>query len=405
MKDLKAFRASCGAVIGVPDSAVRGLAQKIGAVKALGMLVLFMAAALAPLAVPTAASALSIGEGNNATGIAYEGYDHTLIFRWQTYGASGWDKEGVAGKYTTYSSPAIAETSSSTVIAYEGSDHSLIFRWQAYGSSTWNREVVAGSHSAYSAPSMAEGNNANGIAVEGPDHSLDFYWQTYGAVQWNEEVVAGPGSANSAPSVAEVGGNIVAIGQTTYHYNDIYVEGPDHSLVDWWQGASGGPWRQLGIAGNGTTYSAPAVVEINETSFLGTPAYDSMVAYEGPSNSLQYYWEAAGSGSGSETVAGPGTTFSGPSIATGNNSTSIAAEGSDHSLAFYWQTLDTSSWNQESVASSSSTFSNPSIAEGNNSTSIIAQGLDHSLDFYWQEYGGATGWNLETAAGNGTTYA
>jgi hypothetical protein len=85
---------------------------------------------------------------------------------------------------------------------------------------------------------------------------------------------------------------------------------------------------------------------------------NSMVAYEGPGNSLLYYWEDSNQGSGTETVAGPGTTFSAPAIGLGNNSTGITAEGPEHSLEFYWQT-----------------------------------------------YGGSSGWNEEPAAGNWTTYA
>jgi hypothetical protein len=361
------------------------------------MLVVLFAAILAPLAAVTAASAVSIGEGNNSTGIAYEGYDHTLIFRWQTYGTSGWNKEGVAGKYTTYSSPAVAETSSSTVIAYEGYGHSLIFRWQAYGSSTWNREVVAGKNNAYSAPSIGEGNNSNGIAVEGPDHSLDYYWQTYGATQWNEEVVAGSGTTYSVPAVANDSGGIFGYGET-----DIYVEGAGHTLIDWNQTWGSGGWTQEKDAGTGTTYSAPSVIESGGATFFGDDFYLE-VAYEGPSNSLQLYWHGTGN-NGSETVAGAGTTYSAPSIGAGNNSAGVTAEGPSHSLDFYWQSFGNSGWNQESVNSSNSTYSAPSIGEGNNSTGITVEGHDHTLDFYWQTYGGSSGWNQETAAGNWTTY-
>jgi len=320
-----------------------------------------------------------------------------LIFRWQTYGASGWNKEGVAGKWTTYSSPAIAETSNSTVITYEGSGHSLIFRWQAYGSSIWNREVVAGKHNAYSAPSIAAGDIGNAIAVEGPNHSLDFYWQAHGAVQWTEEVVAGSGTTYSAPSLAQVSGVPGASGDVS----DIFVEGPNHSLIDWNQNdyLAGGAWYENVIAGDNTTFSAPSGIDITESDYV------LEVAYQGLNNSLKYSWAVAGTPSSSETVAGPGTTFSAPSLALGNNSTSIAAQGPNHSLEFYWQTIGGTVWGQESVNGSNSTYSAPSIGEGNNSTGITVEGHDHTLDFYWQTYGGSTGWNPEAAAGNWTTYA
>ncbi len=163
--------------------------------------------------------------------------------------------------------------------------------------------------------------------------------------------------------------------------NDIYVVGPDHSLIDWDQGLSSGAWLSVAIGGNGKAFSAPSAVDSDETPFLAED-YNTQVAYEGPGNSLLYYWKAH-NGSGTETVGGPGTTFSAPTIATGNNSTSLSAQGQDNSLDFYWQQTGTDdSWNQETVANSNTTYSVPAMAEGNNSTAIVTEGPGNIVSFY-----------------------
>ncbi len=397
-----ASKSSCGAVGGAAhDVALVVLSNGTHAVP------VPKPAAPAPASATTTPAVVAIGEGNNSTGVAYEGSGHTLWFSWQTYGSSQWHPEQVAGPGTTYSAPSIGETGSSTVIGVEGPGHSLWFYWQAYGKSQWAGEQVAGPGTTYSAPSVGESsataisNNANAIAVEGPDHSLDYYWQTFDTVQWNKEVVATSEVAYSAPALAEV--QVSNSSQTAdKEVNDIYVVGPGHSLVDWDQGLSSGAWVPVAIGGNGEAFSAPSAVDTDEVSFLAFD-YNTQVAYQGPGDSLLYYWKDH-NGSGTQTVAGPGTTFSAPTIADGNNSTSISAQGPGNSLAFYWQQTGTDdTWNQEAVANSASTYSVPAMAEGNNSTSIVTEGPSKSVDFYWQTYGGTSGWNPEAPSGKGAT--
>ncbi|MGA9679791.1 MAG: hypothetical protein WBR28_32460 [Mycobacterium sp.] len=43
------------------------------------------------------------------------------------------------------------------------------------------------------------------IAAQGPDSSLMFYWQTIGTAPWNPQQVAGPGTTFWGPSIAQVG--------------------------------------------------------------------------------------------------------------------------------------------------------------------------------------------------------
>ena len=302
----------------------------------------------------------AIGEGNNSTGVAYEGAAHALWFSWQTYGTSQWHPEEVAGPGTTYSAPSVGESSATSV-----------------------------------------SNNANAIAVEGPDNSLDYYWQMFDNVQWNKEVVATSNAAYSAPSLAEVEASNSSHSGLK-EVNDIYVMGPDHSLVDWDQGLLSGGWQRSAIAGDGEAFSAPSAVDSVEISYFASD-YNTQVAYEGPGDSLLYYWDDR-NGSGTETVAGPGTTTSAPTIADGNNSTSVAAQGPGNSLAFYWQQTGTDDpWDQEPVAGSGPTYSVPAMAEGNNSASIVTEGPGKSVNFYWQTYGGASGWNPEAPSGKGST--
>jgi len=185
--------------------------------------------------------------------------------------------------------------------------------------------------------------------------------------------------------------------------SDIYVVGPDHSLVDWDQGLSSSGWQPTAIAGNNNAFSATSATDTIETTSEAVD-YNTQVAYQGPHNSLLYYWKDR-HGSGRETVAGPGTTFSPPTIVDGNNATSIGAQGPSDSLAFYWQQTGTDDpWNQEPVANSGSTYSVPAMGEGNNSTSIVTEGPGKSVDFYWQTSGGTSGWSPERVRGNGSTH-
>lgn len=357
-------------------------------------------AVLTTLCGATSASALvSIAEGDNSTAIAYEGSSNSLIFLWQSYGSQAWQPELVAPSQSTLSSPAEALGNGATNIAAEGPIHSLDFYSQDYGSSGWNPELVQPDDAAFSAPAILEADNANVVAVEGPENSLDFYWQSYGSAVWSETTIGPPGSAYSAPCIGAYAGHV-----------GVFVEGPDHTLYGRYtlydHKQFNGPWATQQAEGTGTTYSAPAC---GYDAFEG-PGHDLNIvaAFEGRGNDLQV-WAVSDLRAVTETVAGPGTTFSAPAVALGNSSISIAALGSHKSLDFYWQAVapgqapNASGWHQEQVAGTGSTFSVPTMAEGNNSTTIAAEGPHHSLSFYWQPYGGTT-WNYETAASNGSLY-
>jgi hypothetical protein len=80
-----------------------------------------------------------------------------------------------------------------------------------------------------------------------------------------------------------------------------------------------------------------------------------VIAVQGPRNSLQVYWQPIGSQQWNrETVAGPGSAFSAPSVAQVGDSTVIAVQGPNDqgpndTLLFFWQPIGSQQWNQENV--------------------------------------------------------
>src|SRR5215469_6797534 len=76
----------------------------------------------------------------------------------------------------------------------------------------------------------------------------------------------------------------------------------------------------------------------------GTQPNEADLVTEGANHTLQYYWATPGSVWHHAQVAGPGTTFSAPSIfvraATGTqpNEADIVAQGPSHTLQYYFAT-------------------------------------------------------------------
>jgi hypothetical protein len=54
--------------------------------------------------------------------------------------------------------------------------------------------AILGPAAAASAASVAQVGSSSVIAAQGPDHSLLFYWQAIGGVSWHPELVAGAGT-------------------------------------------------------------------------------------------------------------------------------------------------------------------------------------------------------------------
>jgi hypothetical protein len=77
------------------------------------------------------------------------------------------------------------------------------------------------------------------------------------------------------------------------------------------------------------------------------------------------------------------------------NSVNITAQGPAATLRFYWAVNGTATWHPETVAGPGRTFSAPSIIQNGNSVNITAQGPAATLRFYWAVNGTAT-WHPET---------
>ena len=120
----------------------------------------------------------------------------------------------------------------------------------------------------------------------------------------------------------------------------------------------------------------------------------------------------AGGGTAESSNATYGALASGPSSSIVQTfghtagSSCVVAQGPGESLEFYWQQIGDSGWNPETVAGPGTTFAAPSIAFSEIAVAvwIAAQGPGNSLDFYWQGIGSPK-WNPGTVAGAGTTFS
>ena len=176
----------------------------------------------------------------------------------------------------------------------------------------------------------------------------------------------------------------------------IAAQGPNNSLQFYWQPVGSGQWNPETPGGPGTAYSVPSVARVSN---------NTVIAVQGPNNSLQFYWQPVGSGQWNpETPGGPGSAYSVPSVAQVGNNTVIAVQGPNNSLQFYWQPVGSGQWNPETPGGPGSAYSAPSVAQVGNNTVIAVQGPNNSLQFYWQPIGSRQ-WNQETSGGAGTTYS
>lgn len=185
----------------------------------------------------------------------------------------------------------------------------------------------------------------------------------------------------------------------------IAAEGPGNSLDFYY--LSAGTWHAEQVAGPGTTYSAPSLAVVG----LNTP----VIAAEGPGNSLDFYWQTSSGGWNSQQVAGSSSAYSAPSVAdagpTSGPYMGIAVEGPLNSLSFYYPASSFGApWTFKRVAGSGSTYAAPSMAKVGTQwpgpfLGIAAEGPNHSLRFYAEILGTTLVWNLQSVTGGGTTYS
>jgi hypothetical protein len=219
------------------------------------------------------------GPGTDAA-VAVEGPGHSLGIYIKT--GKHWRHENVAGANTTYSAPSLQVGTSGAGIAVEGKNHSLWFRWVT-GTATWHAKEILGRGWTYSAPSLvirstsqASGSGGAGqadIAYEGPGNALLYVHSVANYRHWVNDSL-GTKLAYSAPSLVILDGADATQGEAF-----IAVEGLHHTL--WTYTATSSLFTGQELLSSNWIYSAPAAVQNN----LDTQ-HAIEVAYRGPSRSV-----------------------------------------------------------------------------------------------------------------------
>ena len=221
--------------------------------------------------------------------------------------------------------------------------------------------------------------------VEGPNHTL---LQVFPAKEggWTTLTISASNAVYSDPVLVE----------KTKGYREIWVQGPNHSLWQYFPAKEGG-WTGFEAAGNDTTYSSPKIEEIS----AGYPE----VWVQGPNHSLWQYFPAKEGGWAGFEVAGNNTTYSNPylqEISKGYRE--VWVQGPNHSLWQYFPAKE-GGWAGFEVAGNDTTYSTSiqiqEISKGYRE--VWVQGPNHSLWQYFPAKEG--GWAGFEVAGNDTTYS
>jgi hypothetical protein len=308
----------------------------------------------------------------------------------------------VAPAGTTYSAPAIYARSSGEVdIVAVGPNNSLIYYLLTPGVNFWRSYQLAGSLSAYSAPAifvrdtdMTPAGEAD-VVVQGPDYSLVYYWAQANA-NWQSMTIDGPMVAYSSPSIVVRGPTSTPEGEA-----DIVVEGPGNSL-NYYSATPGQPWTQLSpqIAGPGTTFSAPSIV-VRSIS----PTNEIDVVAQGPNNAIMYYYHPDSSWL-TYQMAVPGAdnlTFGPPAfLVEASGRADIVAQGPKNSLDFYYALPGYPFTFQQIGSAIGAAYAPPGLfARGTGEVDVVAVGPANALQyFYWL----GNDWSQSTIVGSGTTF-
>ena len=184
----------------------------------------------------------------------------------------------------------------------------------------------------------------------------------------------GPGGGPSEPPSAAYG-SMPAIAVGPSGLPTVVAQGPSNSLDAYWETPDAQWHGPLGIGAGGSTYSAPSI----GASASGYP----VVATEGPSNSLYVYWETSDAQwHGPLGIGGAGTTYSAPSVGVGSSGLpTVAVQGPSNSLDVYWETPDAQWHGPLGVGAGGSTYSAPSVTS---TSTVVVQGPSNSLYAYWE---------------------
>jgi hypothetical protein len=189
----------------------------------------------------------------------------------------------------------------------------------------------------------------------------------------------------------------LAMARTGHNTTIVAVQGPDNSLEFYWNQDGEPQWHPSVIAGPGTIDAAPAIARTGDNN--------TIVAVQGPGNSLTSFWNNDGDPQWRPSpIAGQGTAYSAPAIARTGHTNVIAVRGPNNSLNIYWNRDRDSKWNQMVNTALETTYSSPAMTRVGNGVQIAVEGPNNSLDFYWNNDGDPQ-WRPSVIAGPGTTYS
>lgn len=263
----------------------------------------------------------AIARGSGFTEVADEGAGHLLYVYVNPDYTNTWTPEVVAGG--DYSAPSITVDSfGGTYVAFMDQNHDLEMYYNAAKTSRFTQMTVWGGNDAVvSAPSIGTIGNTGEIEVEsqGPTNVLN-EWYVYDGEWWPLGSVG-----NDASGPSDLGyGNVAYIGAD----DTLYVAG-----LYYGEGVT-----QIGSSYEQVTGSPAAVT---------TPSGTQEIAALGRTENLEYYWNG-----NLEQICNHGCAFSSPAIArvddsfpNQNHSTLVAVQGPSNSLGFYYNVDGSPYWN------------------------------------------------------------
>lgn len=180
---------------------------------------------------------------------------------------------------------------------------------------------------------------------------------------------------------------------------NVAVVGPGNSLDFYYNRAGSPQWGKIPVAVGGYALSSPDMIQ--------RPSGETNIAVVGKDNSLDFYINKQGSPAwGKLTVAGPGSAYSKPAIVQRpSGETNIAVRGPNNTLDFYYNFPGSPQWGKIPVATPNQAYSAPAMVQRpNGETDIAVLGPDNSLNFYFNQQGSPY-WGLSRVAINGWAHS
>ncbi len=172
--------------------------------------------------------------------------------------------------------------------------------------------------------------------------------------------------------------------------------GPNNSLDYYFNALGSGVWGKL--ATGGQAFSSPAMIQRSNG--------ETDIITQGPNHSLDYYFNSQGSSTwGKLAIAGANAAFSAPAVVQrSNGETDVAVVGPNNSLDFYINSLGSPNWGKLTVPGAQA-FSKPAMVQrSSGETDIATLGPDNTLNFYYNP-AGTTSWGVSHVAANGWAWS